>query len=194
MTQTTKWISVHLMPLLCVAIATNGLNPVIGETPAAGIALLLIIASVAIGQSRLISTAARSRWMWQTAAAIGFAIGVAIFLISTIDLAGYDTAATLVGMTAGGLTLGLIQSQMLPEGKLKWIAASAGGWLLAAIIFRQIIAPMAAFNVGGIAPWGLAYNEGHNELLWSSTGLAFYGLTTALLLAKRSAGFLEASS
>jgi hypothetical protein len=116
--------------------------------------------------------------MLQTAGGIGIAVGVAIFLISTIDLAGYDAAATLTGMTAGGLTLGLIQSRLV-ENRTRWILLSTLGWLVAAIVFRAIIPALSSFAIGDIKPWGLAYNEGHNELLWSSTGLAFYGCITA---------------
>jgi hypothetical protein len=178
--QPLKWVALHLVPLVAVPVVTHTFAGIAGLNTAAALALLTMIAILAIGQSKIMTgrRVSSSRWMWQTACAIGIAVAAGLVVMSTVDLAGYDALATFSGMTSAGLALGLVQAPMLEDRKLQWVALSAGGWLLGALIFRAIISSLAAISIGGLEPYGLAYNAGHNELLWTATGLAFYGFLT----------------
>jgi hypothetical protein len=176
------WIAANLTPLVVVPLVTHAFHRIAGINTAAGFALVALIAAVAIGQSRIVSntTVRQSRWVWQTACAIGLALATGLVVMSTVDIAGNDTLATFSGMTSAGLVLGLIQAPLIKLGKPAWVALSVTGWLIGAVVFRSIISPLAAMSIWGIEPYGLAYNAGHNELLWTATGLAFYGLSTVI--------------
>jgi hypothetical protein len=182
------WIGTHLTPLVAVPLVTHAFHRITGVNTAAGLALIAMIAAVAIGQSRVITNTrvTRARWIWQTGCAIGLALVAGLVAMSTVDIAGYDALATFSGMTSAGLVLSFIQAPMLNRAKLEWVALGATGWLAGALVFRTIIASLAAMSIGGIEPYGLAYNAGHNELLWMATGLAFYGFSTAMAISATS--------
>ena len=60
------------------------------------------------------------------------------------------------------------------------------GWVGGALVFRSIIRSLVDLSFSGFAPYALAYNAGHNELLWFSTGLACYGIVSAWHIASLS--------
>jgi hypothetical protein len=179
---TFGWMTTNLTPLVVVPLVTHAFHRITGINTAAGLALVALIAAVAVGQSRIMSNTnvSRSRWMWQTACAIGLALVAGLVAMSSVDIAGYDTVATFSGMTSAGLVLGVVQAPMISKGKLTWVGLTTLGWLIGAVVFRSIISSLAAMSIAGIEPYGLAYNAGHNELLWMATGLAIYGLSTVI--------------
>ena len=186
MTNRISWIALHFVPLIAVPLITHALIP-LGINTAAAVALLAIIGCIAFGQSRLIrkQRVTRARWMWQTACALGLAVAAGLVTMSTVDLAGYDVLATFSGMSAAGLVFGIVQAPMLEKGKLQWTFASIAGWLIGALAFRSVITSLVAMSIGDFTPYALAYNAGHNELLWTATGLAVYGFVTQLKLDER---------
>lgn len=175
------WVLLHAGPLLLVPAATHSLHNAIGIDTAAAITHLLVLGSIAVGQTYLLrSVLPRSRaWAWRTSCGLACAVVAGLVVMSTIDLAGYDTLATVMGMLAAGLTLGVLQAPAQPLPKRRWVAASLVGWGVGAIVFRSVIQPLAEMWIGGFTPFALAYNSGHNELLWSAVGLACYGIATA---------------
>jgi len=175
------WIGIHFVPLLIVPLATHALRAVAGIDAAAAITHFLIIAWVSISEMllmRLVLPAAR-QWGWRSAFGLSAAVIAGLVVMSTVDLRGYDALATVSGLAAAGLALGLVQGPAQPLGSMRWVGVSLTGWLLAAVVFRSVIAGLAGFSIGGFFPWGLAYNAGHNELLWFSVGLACHGIATA---------------
>ena len=175
------WILIHFAPLLIVPLATHALRPIVGIDAAAASTHVIIIACVSAGETllmRSISTIAR-QWLWRTAVGLAAAVVTGLVVISTVDLRGYDALATVSGLFAAGLALGLVQAPAQSLGLMRWLGASLGGWLGAAVVFRATIVGLAGFSVGAFSPWGLAYNAGHNELLWFSVGLAGHGIATA---------------
>ena len=175
------WILVHIGPFLIVPLATHALRPLAGIDAASGITHLLIIAWVSAGEMLLMRSLlpAARQWVWRTAFGLAAAVVAGLVVMSTIDLRGYDALATLFGLFAAGLVLGLAQAPAQPLGFLRWISVSLAGWLAAGLVFRSMVVALAGFSIGGFFPWGLAYNSGHNELLWFSVGLAGHGVTSA---------------
>jgi hypothetical protein len=175
------WTVLHFVPLLLVPLVTHGLDEFIGINSAAALTHLIILVSIAIGETYLMRTILPRphQWAWRTACGLAAAVIAGLVVMSTVDLQGYDALATLCGMTAAGLVFGLIQGPGQPLGVVRWIVPIIVGWLGGAILFRSVIVSLAALSLGGVAPWGLAYNAGHNELLWFAVGLACHGLATA---------------
>ena len=175
------WILVHFGPFLVVPLATHALRPIGGIDAASGITHLLIIAWVSMGEMLLMRSLlpASRQWVWRTAFGLAAAVVAGLVVMSTIDLRGHDALATLSGLFAAGLVLGLAQAPAQPLGFVRWISVSLAGWLASGLVFRSVVVGLAGFSIGGFFPWGLAYNAGHNELLWFSVGVAGHGITSA---------------
>jgi hypothetical protein len=188
-----RWQLLHLAPILVIPLFSHALHRVfLIDAVAVGI-MLFCVGLIAWGQSRLLTLSAHGpgRWAWQTAFALAIAIACGLVTMSTIDLAGYDQLATLTAMPVVGAVLGGIQSRLLRAHRLQWVVTSTAAWLVGAVLFRAIIAPAAAWEIGGRAPFGLVYNAGHNELLWTAAGIACYGLATGFNASARSAVRVE---
>ncbi|HVF39102.1 MAG TPA: hypothetical protein VM939_04315 [Gemmatimonadaceae bacterium] len=177
----TAWILVHFGPLLLVPLATHTLNPFVGIDNAAAVTHLLVLIWIAVAQWFVLRPilARPDRWIWRTAAGAAAAVIAGLVVMSTVDLRGYDALATIFGMGAAGLALGLVQAPGQPRSKSRWVLVSFIGWLGGALVFRSIIVALANLSLSGFLPYGLAYNAGHNELLWFAVGLACYGVATA---------------
>ena len=175
------WVLLHFVPLLLVPLFTHSLDGIIGINSAAALTHLIILASIAVGETYLMRVILPrpQQWAWRTACGLAAAVIAGLVVMSTVDLQGYDALATLSGMTAAGLVFGLVQGPAQPLGVVRWTIPIVVGWLGAAILFRSVIISLAGLSVDGIAPYGLAYNAGHNELLWFSVGLACHGVATA---------------
>src|SRR6185436_10616719 len=140
------WIGIHFVPLLIVPLATHALRAVAGIDAAAAITHFLIIAWVSISEMllmRLVLPAAR-QWGWRSAFGLSAAVIAGLVVMSTVDLRGYDALATVAG-----LALGLVQAPAQPLGSMRWVGVSLTGWLLAAVVFRSVIAGLAGFSMGG---------------------------------------------
>ena len=176
-----SWIALHFVPLLLVPLLTHSLDGIIGINSAAAVTHLVILISVAVGETYLMRSILPrpQQWAWRTAFGLAAAVIAGLVVMSTVDLQGYDALATVAGMTAAGLALGLVQGPAQPLGTLRWVVPIVLGWFGAAILFRSVILALAGFSVGGVTPFGLAYNAGHNELLWFSVGIACHGVATA---------------
>ena len=175
------WIGLHFVPLLLVPLVTHSLDGMIGIDSAAALNHLVNLAAVAIGETYLLSSIVSQprQWAWRTACGLAAAVIAGLVVMSTVDLQGYDALATVAGMIAAGLVFGLLQGPAQPLGTLRWLIPILPGWFGAAILFRSVILSLAGLSFGGFAPFGLAYNAGHNELLWFSVGLACHGVATA---------------
>ena len=171
---------------MLVPIVTHSLDGLIGINSAAALTHLINLAAIAIGETYLLSSiVSRPRqWAWRTACGLAAAVIAGLVVMSTVDLQGYDALATVSGMTAAGLVFGLVQGPAQPLGTVRWLIPVLSGWLGAAFLFRSVILALAGLSIGGVTPFGLAYNSGHNELLWFSVGLACHGLATAWNIAR----------
>jgi len=174
------WILVHLGPLLLVPLVTHSLHTAIGIDRAAAVGHLIILSWIAAGETYLLrSLVSRPRaWAWRTAFGLAIAVVAGLVVMSTIDLRGYDALATVFGMVAAGLVLGVVQAPAQRRPSWRWVVASLVGWLVGAFVFRLVVLTLAGMSLGGFKPFALAYNAGHNELLWLSVGVAFHGLAT----------------
>ena len=181
-----SWIVLHFVPLLLVPILTHSLDGIIGINSAAALTHLVILISIAVGETYLMRSILPrpQQWAWRTACGLAAGVIAGLVVMSTVDLQGYDALATLAGMIAAGLAFGLVQGPAQPLGTLRWLVPITIGWFGAAILFRSIILSLAGLSIGGLSPYGLAYNAGHNELLWFSVGLACHGVATAWNVSK----------
>jgi hypothetical protein len=175
------WMLLHACPLLLVALVTHGLHSAIGIDNAAAVTHLVILSWIAAGETYLLrGVLERPRaWAWRTACGLALGMIAGLMVMSTIDLRGSDAAATVLGMLATGLVFGALQASAQRLSAMRWILASAAGWVFAAIVLRTIVMALTGLSVGGVSPFGLAYSSGHNELLWSAVGLAGHGIATA---------------
>ena len=190
------WIALHFVPLLLVPLLTHSLDGFIGINSAAAVTHVVILVWVAVAETHLLSSIVSQprQWAWRTACGLAAGVLAGLVVMSTVDLQGYDALATIGGTLAAGLVLGLIQAPAQPLGKLRWITLSLVGWVGSALIFRSVIIAVAGFSMGGFAPYALAYNSGHNELLWFSFGIACHGVATVWNIATLANSSRAASS
>jgi hypothetical protein len=181
-----RWIALHCVPLLLVPLLTTTLGSLVGLDRAAMATHVASIASVALCEAALLGRvwtidAASTR---RALLALVAAIGTAMIVMSTVDLAGYDLLATPVAMTLAGVTQGVILGWPLRRvgGHGRWALASALGWLAGAGAYRMWLSDLLALSIGDHSLYGYAYTGGHNELLWAATGIAGFGVATAFVI------------
>jgi len=195
--QAGVWIVGHLLPLGLLPIVTHVVGASWGIDRAAAVmhatTVLLVTSVQATVLRRIYGT--HTWWAGRAVLAYAAAFAVAMVMMSSIDLAGFDTAATPVAMLAAGTVHGLILGWPLAgQGATRqWVFTSALSWLLGTGVYRILLAYGLTWHIGARSAFGYAYTGGHNELLWQSTGYAIYGLVTGIVIT-RSRSFSEADA
>lgn len=181
-----RWISLHFMPLLLVPLLTTSLGAVVGLDGAAAATHLANIVLIALGEAALLHRLWHVDAAWRPRAllAMAAALATAMIVMPTVDLAGYDAAATPVAMTLAGLAHGLVLGWPLrrASGLGRWTLVSTVGWLVGAGVYRASLSGLLALRIGPHSLYGYAYTGGHNELLWIAVGVACFGVATAFVL------------
>ena len=181
-----RWVSLHFIPLLLVPLLTTSLGAVVGLDGAAAATHLANIVLIALGEAALLHRLWHVDAAWRPRAllAMATALATAMIVMPSVDLAGYDTAATPVAMTLAGLAHGLVLGWPLRRvgGLGRWTLVSAVGWLVGAGAYRASLSGLLALRIGPHSLYGYAYTGGHNELLWIAVGVACFGLATAFVL------------
>jgi hypothetical protein len=180
------WAAAHALPLVILPVATLSVGPLVGLDTAAAITHASTSLVVPLLQGRALRSLVSNGPSWTTRGVLGLgaAIAVAMLLMSSIDLAGYDDLATPFAMCiAGAVHGGILYWPLRNTGR--WRAAtlvSAMGWLIGTGIYRTLLPAAIRWELFGRSPYGYAYVGGHNELLWIGAGLLGFGLLTAPFL------------
>ena len=179
------WIVVHTLPIVLLPVLTLILGPRFGLDGAAATMHSATLVFLPLAQAYILRhlTGFAAWWVSRALAGLGVALAVAMVVMSTIDLAGYDAAATPIAMGVAGLLQGLILGWPLRRLGLRrqWMVASVTGWLVGTIFYRLLIGFGLVWEIGGLSAFGYAYTGGHNELLWMSSGLAGFGIVTGFV-------------
>ena len=191
-----RWAALHCLPLLLVPLLTIPLGAVIGLDGAAAATHAAVIVLISVGEAALLDRmwAIDGAWRRRAMLAMAAALATAMFVMSAVDLAGYDTLATPMAMMLAGLAHGVVLGWPLRRGGggARWVLASALGWLAGAGMYRWWLSEMLALTIGTHSLYGYAYTGGHNELLWIAVGIACFGIATAFVVHPVSRGARQA--
>ncbi|HEX6576600.1 MAG TPA: hypothetical protein VF042_16650 [Gemmatimonadaceae bacterium] len=180
-----RWLALHLAPFIIVLVCMNLLTRVIGLSPAAIVAAFTLVIIIAIGTARYgASLLGADKRRLQRFTIVGIALGLiaGLVVMSTTDLAGYDTVASYAGMITAGVVVALSQAIAIRQNRVSWPAAIVTGWILGAALFRFVASHASTWYLFGGRPLAMVYESGHNELLWASVGFAVQGVTTMFIM------------
>jgi hypothetical protein len=174
------------VPLLLVPLLTTSVGPLVGLDTATVVTHATILTFISLAEAELLRRAwpVDAAWRRRAALAMAAAIATAMIVMSSVDLAGYDTLATPLAMGGAGLVHGLILGWPLQRVAARglWIVASTLGWLAGAGGYRLFLGELLALRIGTHSLYGYAYTGGHNELLWIAAGVACFGIATAFVI------------